>query len=99
MLPYRIELTESAKADLACYRPFEQRLIVPQIKEQLQHEPSRESANRKMLRDNPLAPWELRVGRYRAFYRVLEDEPVVLVAAIGHKEHNALFIRGEEVQL
>jgi len=99
MPPYRIELTESARADLACYRAFEQELIVSQIREQLQHEPLRETRNRKMLRDNPLAPWELRVGRYRAFYRVLENEAVVLVAAIGHKEHNALFIRGEEVQL
>jgi hypothetical protein len=56
MLPYRIELTESAKADLACcrhlgnaagalHRAFEQRLIVSQIKEQLQHEPSRETGS------------------------------------------------------
>jgi len=99
MPPYRIELTENAKAYLVRYRAVEQKMIVSQIKEQLRHEPLRETRNRKMLRDNPLGPWELRAGRYRAFYRVFEDEAVVLVAAIGHKEHNALFIRGKEVQL
>jgi mRNA-degrading endonuclease RelE of RelBE toxin-antitoxin system len=39
------------------------------------------------------------MGKYRVFYRVLEDEALVLIGAIGHKEHNALFVRGEEVQL
>jgi len=63
MPAYRIELTESARADLACcrqlgnaagalHRAFEQGLIVSQIKEQLQREPLRETRNRKMLRDN-----------------------------------------------
>jgi len=52
MPPYRIELTESAKADLAYYRAFEQGLIVSQIKEQLRHAPLRETRNRKMLRDS-----------------------------------------------
>jgi len=47
MPPYRIELTESARADLACYRVFEQGVIVSQIREQPQHEPLRETRNHK----------------------------------------------------
>jgi len=92
-------LTEDAKADLRWYRTFEQKTIVSQIKEQLRYEPLMETKNRKMLRDNPIAPWELRLGKYRAFYHVLREEGVVSAVAIGHKEHATLFIRGQEVKL
>jgi hypothetical protein len=47
MPPYRTELTESARADLACWRAFERGLIVSQIKEQLPHEPLRETRDRE----------------------------------------------------
>jgi hypothetical protein len=33
-----------------------------------------ETRNRKPLRDNPLADWELRVGRFRVFYEVDAEE-------------------------
>jgi mRNA interferase RelE/StbE len=45
-----------------------------------------------------LAPWELRLGKYRVFYEVVEGSKVRVVA-IGHKEHNDLFIRGGRVEL
>lgn len=99
MPKYKIELTSDAKEDLAPYRAFEQKFILSHIKNQLLHEPLTETRNRKMLRDNPLAPWELRVGKYRVFYHVLEGTTRVSVIAIGHKEHNVLFIRGREVKL
>ena len=99
MPPYEIQLTENAKADLRWYRASERNTIVSHIKEQLQHEPLTETKNRKMLRDNPLAPWELRVGKYRVFYHVPEGTGIASVVAIGHKEHNVLFVRGEEVKL
>jgi hypothetical protein len=47
MPPYRIELTASARADLACYRAFDQGVIVSRIKGQLPHEPLQEPRNRK----------------------------------------------------
>jgi mRNA-degrading endonuclease RelE of RelBE toxin-antitoxin system len=53
-----------------------------------------ESKRRKPLRPNPVAPWELRIGAFRTFYEIEEDRDV-RVLAIGHKEHNDLFIRGE----
>ena len=46
----------------------------------------------------PLAPWELRPGKYRVFYEVVEGSKVRIVA-IGHREHSGLFIRGERVEL
>ena len=99
MARYRIELTEDAKADLRWYRAFEQKTIISQIKDQLRYEPLTETRNRKMLGENPIAPWELRLGKYRVFYHVLGKEDMVSVVAIGHKEHATLFVRGHEVKL
>ncbi len=42
--------------------------LLSAIEVQLVHEPLTETRNRKLLRPNPIAPWELRVGDLRAFY-------------------------------
>ena len=55
--------------------------------------------HRKLLRENPLADWELRVGEYRVFYDIDDDPGIVMILAIGVKSHNALRIEGEEIQL
>jgi mRNA-degrading endonuclease RelE of RelBE toxin-antitoxin system len=97
---YHIDVTTQAALDLAYYRPFEQKEIIAEIRLQLSHEPLTETANRKTLRVNMLsATRELRVGRFRVFYDVANDEAEVRVFAIGHKVHNQLFIRGREVQI
>ena len=70
------------------------------IERQLLHEPLVETRNRKPLRPNPIAPWELRVGNLRAFYEVIPGEPgVVRILAVGKKERNIVRIAGEEVEL
>jgi len=58
-----------------------------------------ETKNRKSLRDNPIAPWELRIGKYRVFYEVNEPGQMVSIVSVGHKEHNVLLIGGKEVQI
>ncbi len=68
MAEYRIEVTEEAKTDLSFYPAFERKIITAEIRVQLIHQPLVETKNRKPLRDNPLASWELRVGNYRVFY-------------------------------
>jgi len=55
--------------------------------------------NRKLLRPNPLAPWELRVGDLRVFYDVETQEKEVRVLAVGQRKGNSVWIDGEEVQL
>lgn len=95
---YRIELTEDAKADLKWFRVYERKTILDGIKDQLSHEPLVETRNRKELHDSPLAPWELRIEGYRAFYRV-EQNDLVKVAVIGYKEHNILYVRGKVVEV
>lgn len=70
------------------------------IKVQLRYEPLRETHNRKRLRPNPLAPWELRVGALRVFYEVDVDEAdLVNILALGVKRGNRLFIAGKEIKI
>ena len=45
-------------------------MVLDAIERQLVSEPLKESRNRKPLRPNPIAPWELRVGGLRVFYEV-----------------------------
>lgn len=99
MASYRIDFTQEARSDLAYFSGYERKLIVEKIREQLTHEPTLETRNRKGLRDNPVARWELRIGKYRVFYEVEEDNTTVLVGAVGFKVHDVLSIRGKEVKL
>lgn len=99
MASYGIDVTEDAKIDLSYYTVFERKLVISEIREQLTHQPLLETKNRKALRDNPIASWELRVGKYRIFYEVNEPAQSVSIVSVGHKEHNVLFIRGKEVQI
>lgn len=94
----RLEFTPEAIGDLRWLRKHEQRLIVDQIQALLQTEPTVESRHRKPLRPNDLATWELRIGKFRVFYDI-GDAATVKIKAVAWKEHNTLFIRGQEYQL
>jgi len=96
---YQIEVTESAKDDLSVYTVFERKTMASAMRAQLTYQPMIETRQRKKLRDNPVASWELRIGKYRVFYEIDEMSQKVTIIAVGHKEHNTLFIRGKEVQL
>jgi mRNA-degrading endonuclease RelE of RelBE toxin-antitoxin system len=96
---FRIEFTETAWEHLERYRPFEANAILDAIKVQLPYRPLEETRNRKPLRDHPLADWELRVRNYRVFYEVDTEQTIVRIVAVGHKEHNRLWVAGEEVEL
>jgi mRNA-degrading endonuclease RelE of RelBE toxin-antitoxin system len=99
MAVYHIAVTEEAKADLSYYTAFERKIMATAIRAQLSDSPAMETRNRKRLRDNPVARWELRSSHYRIFYQVDETARQVTIVAVGHKDHNRLFIRGQEVQL
>lgn len=99
MPSYQIEVNEEAQIDLTHYTAFERKIIVSRIRDQLSDEPNIETKNRKKLRDNPVATWELRIGKFRVFYKVEDSAPVVIIVSVGHKDHNMLVIRGKEVQL
>ena len=67
--------------------------------EQLTHQSNIETRNRKKLRPNRIAEWELQIGKYRVFYDVDIEANAVEVKMIGYKEGNRLFVRGEEYTL
>ena len=96
---YRIVFTPSADEDLEWFRKPEQRIIIEATTEQLAQEPMTMTKNRKPLRPNPIAAWAIRIGEYRVFYDVDSAESLVTIRAVGYKDHNILFIRGQEIQL
>jgi len=75
-------------------------LVVDQVDEQLARQPTLPTRKRRLLRPNPIAPWELRLGDIRVFYEVREEpEFEVIVKAVGIKHHNELWIGEEKITL
>ena len=98
-MAFEIELSPRAREHVKALRKRDQQTILDAIEVQLRYQPDQETRNRKPLEDNPLAPWELRVGDFRVFYDVKRAENLVVIVAVGKKIHNTLRIGGEEVQL
>lgn len=96
---YEIEFTPEALEDLKSLRKFEQKEVIEGIEAQLRYEPTVETRNRKKLRPNDVAEWELRIGKFRVFYNIEVEVLIVSVEAIGFKIGNLLFIRGEKREL
>jgi mRNA-degrading endonuclease RelE of RelBE toxin-antitoxin system len=96
---FQIEFTPEAMDDLRSLRKYEQQQIIGAIEAQLLHEPAHETRNRKRLRPNRLAEWELRVGSHRVFYDVDEESAQVKIEAVGYKEGGTLFVHGAEFEL
>ena len=96
-MSYEVELSADAQDHLRVLEARDRTIVIDTIEEQLTHDPAVPTRRRKLLRENPLAAWELRIGDFRVFYNV-EDERV-LVVAVGLKEHNRLHIAGEEFEL
>jgi mRNA-degrading endonuclease RelE of RelBE toxin-antitoxin system len=96
---FEIEFTSGAWQDLQSLRKYDQQILKETIETQLTTQPTTQTHNRKRLKPNPLAEWELRVGRFRVFYDAFEEPKKVKVNAIGYKQGSQLFIRGEESEL
>lgn len=78
----------------------QQVIVLDSVDKQLMYQPTLETQNRKLMRSNPIAPWELRIGNLRVYYDVSEeDTPTVLIQAVGVKDRNKVRIGNEEVQL
>ena len=74
-MSYRIEFAQSVREQLRAFTARQRTTVLEAIEEQLSHQPLVETKQRKPLRPNPLAPWELRVGNFRVFYEMAADEP------------------------
>ena len=88
---YRLEIVPEALDELECVPPFYRRVIEKTVKTRLRHEPNRPSKNCKRL--DPLVAsfvyepplWELRVGEWRVFYDLDEEDRRVIVRSIRRK--------------
>lgn len=96
---FQIGFTPEAIEDLQLFRTHNQRRIVQAIEIQLQYQPTQQTRNRKQLRPNSLAEWELRIDSFRVFYDVDLEQSVVKIEAIGYKQGNTIFVHGEEYEL
>src|SRR5262245_13744502 len=96
---FDLRFSEDADRQLGKLSARDRAIVVDAIEEQLAHQPTVETRNRKPLRSSSLAAWELRVGDFRVFYNVEEKKVVVLIVAVGQKRHNKLYIEGTEISL
>ena len=88
---FAIAFSEGVKEDLEGFRAYERRLLFDTIEGQLSHTPTVATKQRKLL--HHLVPpfeaippiWQLRVGGFRVFYDVSEEEYRVSVRAIRRK--------------
>ncbi len=99
-MAYRIEYSPDVIEHLRILTKRDQRIILDEIEQQLTCQPDVRTRNRKPMRSNPLAPWELRVGAFRVYYDMAgTPEPVVYIRAIGIKERNIVRIGGSVIDL
>jgi mRNA-degrading endonuclease RelE of RelBE toxin-antitoxin system len=98
-LPYRVVWYPDTHAHLRSLTARQRSIVFDEVEEQLTYEPTIETRNRKEMRPNPLAPWELRIGDLRVYYDVTEEPQTVTVVAVGIKTGNRVFIGGEEKPL
>ena len=96
---FTIHFSESAVDDLRYLPKVAQNAVLDAVDRLLAARPTFATRDCKPLRPNDLSSWELRVGIHRVFYDVDEQNREVLVKAVGRKEHNKLFIRGQEYTL
>lgn len=96
---YAIKFGKSAYRHLEAFRRFDRNKILDGIKDQLTYKPQEKTRNKKFLRENPLADWELRIDTYRIFYDIDETKEIVRILAIGIKDHEKIIIEGEEIIL
>lgn len=90
----------SAEDHLSVFSAGERRIILDAIEKQLSHTPAVQTRNRKPMRMNPLAPWELRVGRFRVYYELQwQPSKIVNIRAVGAKVRNRVWIGNEEIKL
>lgn len=90
-MPFKIEITDLAESELMAIHVFDRRTIVDKVREQLTHQPTEETRNRKRLNsavpafDHVPPVWELRVGDYRVFYDVDATSQTAFIRAVRLK--------------
>ena len=99
-MKYRIEYSPDTEDHFRVLTTRQQVMVLDTVEKQLQYQPDVETRNRRPMRPNPIAPWELRIGNLRVYYDI-EDDPeyAVYIRAIGIKERNSVRIGKEVIKL
>ncbi|MBI2358003.1 MAG: type II toxin-antitoxin system RelE/ParE family toxin [Deltaproteobacteria bacterium] len=99
-MPYIIEYSPESEDHLQGLTARQRKTVLDTVDRQLLHEPTTETRNRKPMRPNPVAPWELRIESLRVYYDVEEEpEPKVSILAVGIKVRSRVRIGREIVEL
>ena len=99
-MAYIIEYSPEAEDHMLWLTKRQQRIVLDTVDRQLTDQPAVETRNRKPMRPNPIAPWELRIGELRVYYEIRDaDQPTVMVLAVGLKERDRVRIGGERIEL
>ena len=100
MADYHTEYAPDAEGHLRALTVRQQKIVLEGVERQLAHEPTVETRNRKPMRPNPVAPWELRISNLRVYYDVEEEpESIVIVLAVGIKRRERIYIGKEVIDL
>ena len=99
-MPYEVEYSPAAEEHLRALTARQRTTVFDTAQRQLADQPNIETRNRKPMRPNPVAPWELRIGNLRVYYDIEDQpEPRVTIVAVGKKLRNRVTIGGEEMDL
>ena len=98
-MAFELKWSPDAKDHLSVLSAYQRVAAVDGAERHLKDEPTQPAKNRKLLRENPVATWELRVGNIRLFYNIDSSNHAVEIVAVGVKEHNRLRIGGQEIEL
>ncbi len=97
---FDIEFMPDAWEHLQAFSARDRKRVLAAIKTQLRYESYVPTRNRKPLRADTLAGWELRVDPFRVFYDIENNSmKIVYVIAIGVKQRNQVFIGGKRFEL
>jgi len=98
-MKFKIEYSPDTEDHLRALTKHQQVIVLDTVEKQLQDQPTIETKNRKPMRPNPIAPWELRIGNLRVYYDVDEGKHTVNIRAVGIKERNSVKIGKEVIRL
>lgn len=88
-MPYQVIISPTAADQIRELTARQRSMVLEGISQQLTSQPTVETRNRKLMRPNPLASWELRIGDLRVYYDVEEEpEAIVEILAVGIKDRN-----------
>jgi mRNA-degrading endonuclease RelE of RelBE toxin-antitoxin system len=98
-LAYTLKFTPKGDYYFSLLTANHRATVFDQTEIHLTIEPTTVTRNRKLMRPNSIASWELRIGNLRVYYTVNEEEKTVYITAVGVKKGNQVFVGTKELDL